>query len=184
MPNHVENDLYVRGDKATLEAFIAFAKEPAGCSEDREDGDEVLLSAEKFVPIPPEFLSTDFICTKCGYNAGKKMLDCPTCKVGCMDGYNRGGYEWCLENWGTKWGLYDVEKVDDGNMEEGPLVYFFLTAWSPPLPVILAMSVKFPTLEFDLDYFEAGMGFMGSCEFKGGVVVKAGDAPYHGPRGG
>ena len=46
------------------------------------------------------------------------------------------------------------------------------------------MSKQFPSLEFALDYFEGGGGFMGSCEYKNGQEVQAGQAPYHGSRGG
>jgi hypothetical protein len=111
--------------------------------------------------------------------------NCPTCGGSAKDGYNRGGYDWCIKNWGTKWGLYAVElDEDDADPEQERLLYHFQSAWSPPIPVIEAMSKRFPSLTFALDYFEGLGGFMGSCEYEHGQEVTAGSAPYHGNRGG
>ena len=109
--------------------------------------------------------------------------NCPNCGGSAKDGYNRGGYDWCIKNWGTKWGLYEVELVEDLS-EHGRLEYTFCTAWAPPILVIQAMSKQFPSLSFAMDYFEGGMGFMGSCEYENGQEVEAASAPYHGNRGG
>ena len=92
-------------------------------------------------------------------------------------------YEWAVAKWGTKWGLYDIEATDAG-FEYGRISYTFQTAWSPPIPVIEAMSKQYPSLHFALDYFEGGGGFMGSCVYENGQEVEAGQAPYHGNRGG
>lgn len=82
---------------------------------------------------------------------------------------------------GTKWGTYDTELVEESKERR---TYFFLTAWSPPEPLVEAMSERFPSLTFALDYFEGGAGFMGSCEYGNGQEVEAASAPYHGDRGG
>jgi len=44
----------------------------------------------------------------------------------------------------------------------------FLTAWGPPEPVIKAMSAQYPSLIFDLTYFEGGMCFAGETRFVAG----------------
>ena len=182
MPNHVENDLVIRGDPETLRAFVAYAEGPKGTAV--ESTETELLSAHRFIPYPEEYQGGPK-CEKCGYEAPTTELfaTCPTCNTGCKDGYNRGGYDWCIEHWGTKWGLYDVEATDAG-FEDGHIGYTFLTAWSPPVPVIQAMSERFPSLRFSLDYFEGGAGFMGSQEYDGGELVEEGSSPYHGDRGG
>jgi len=94
--------------------------------------------------------------------------------------YSKVGYEWCNENWGTKWGAYDIE-VQENKKE---LIYNFLSAWSPPEPVVKAMGEKFPMLTFKLKYYEGGMQFKGVLVVKNGKVVKTVNEDYHGHRGG
>jgi hypothetical protein len=60
----------------------------------------------------------------------------------------------------------------------------FETAWTPPCPVVLAMSQRFPTLKFELRYFEGGQCFNGIYRCQGGEVTCAEDGPYFGDRGG
>jgi hypothetical protein len=164
-----------------------FAQGPAGTG--GPGTETVLLSAHRFIPYPDQYAVDLMECTKCAHQftrdqGGESMFpNCPNCDGSAKDGYNRGGYEWCIENWGTKWGLYDIELVEDDS-DNGRLEYTFQSAWSPPAPVIQAMSKRFPSLNFALEYFECGGGFMGSCEYEDGQEVSAGEAPYHGPRGG
>ena len=87
MPNHVDQDLYVTGDVESLKSFLEFAKE-----------DDKILSANKFIPYPDEYLIMDKIA------AEKRVKGDYMAK----DGFNSGGYQWCLQNWGTKWGIYDA----------------------------------------------------------------------------
>lgn len=72
-------------------------------------------------------------------------------------------YNWCIENWGTKW---DVEAmlVDEGSTY---LSYTFSSAWSPPISFVEKASKLFPLLDFMLEFKEPGMGFAG--EFEGNV---------------
>ena len=51
-------------------------------------------------------------------------------------------YEWCVENWGTKWNSCDTYISGDS--------LCFWTAWSPCLPVIEAMSKMFPGLSLHI----------------------------------
>ena len=182
MPNHVENDLVITGDPETLRAFVAYAEGPVGSAVGSKE--TALLSAHRFIPYPEEYQRGHY-CDKCGDppKAEEHQGMCPTCGEPMKDGYNRGGYEWCIEHWGTKWGLYEVE-LTEGDFDNDRLEYTFQSAWSPPILVIQAMSKQFPSLSFAMDYFEGGMGFMGSCEYENGQEVEAASAPYHGNRGG
>lgn len=45
-------------------------------------------------------------------------------------------YDWSINNWDTKWNAYNTDEVDEG--------ITFLTAWSPPTKVLIALSKKFP----------------------------------------
>ena len=76
--------------------------------------------------------------------------------------------KWALDNWGTKWGAYECEDVD---ATDSILEYFFLTAWSPfNHNVITAMSARFPSLNFLLEYQEPGMAFRGQTEAEAGQI--------------
>lgn len=75
------------------------------------------------------------------------------------DGYNNGGYEWCLENWGSKWNAKDVIWVPQQN------TMYFDTAWAPIFPILSAIHKRFPTATITYEYYERGMGFIGGCEY-------------------
>ncbi len=51
-------------------------------------------------------------------------------------------YKWCTQNWGTKWG------APAGNLLDGENTFRFDTAWSASLPITIALSEKFPDVEF------------------------------------
>jgi len=42
-------------------------------------------------------------------------------------------YDWCVENWGTKWNASDTYYIDENNIE-------FETAWSMPYEILKAIS--------------------------------------------
>jgi hypothetical protein len=64
------------------------------------------------------------------------------------------------------------------------VLYAFLSAWSPPEPVILAMAKQFPNLHFQLNYWEGGMQFQGVLEVQGENVLQQHQQKYTGHRGG
>jgi len=104
------------------------------------------------------------------------------------DGFNSGGYEWCIKNWGTKWGICNAElgnadyiSADSISYE---LEYTFDTAWSPPTPIVKKMSEMFPSLTFTLKYFEGGGGFNGLYVCEKGEVIRDLTGDYFGNRGG
>ena len=77
------------------------------------------------------------------------------------------GYDWRVDNWGTKWEVQDVE-IDDGGLEHSdeeypiPVSWFSFkcwTAWAPPIPVwdkLHAMGI-----EVQADYTDEGGMFEG-----------------------
>lgn len=172
MPNHVDQDLIVTGDVATLKEFLAFAQE-----------EDILLSADKFIPYPQNFKDLD--------EKGKLLREeCERTKdwskyMGFKDGFNSGGYQWCRENWGTKWGIYDtVIKSQKLTGKKGRVKFNCNSAWSPATKIVLAMGQKFPTLDFDMKYYECGAQYKGHFIVQNGVVVKDSDEHYTGRRGG
>lgn len=102
------------------------------------------------------------------------------------DGFNHGGYEWALHNWGTKWGICHPEIIKKPfiNLINTRVTYRFDTAWSPPNLIIIKMSKMFKKLRFELRYWEGGSGFQGKTVCTGGDVVEATSQDYIGHRGG
>ena len=68
-----------------------------------------------------------------------------------------GWYDWCVENWGTKWDIkYEYLEVED----DDTLIVKFDTAWSPPDKVFDAMHKQ--GYDFEAYYVEYGMEYYGS----------------------
>lgn len=171
MPNWCENTLIVSGEPADLARFKEFAK-----------GNDELLDANCFIPYPKEYALLDKISPlrilddlpeaqrKTEELAETEIPDAVMLTLKgydlTRDGYNQGGYDWCIQNWGTKGNLYRVELEEELRL----LTYQFQTAWSPPSPVICKMGEMFPELLFELEYKDESMGFQGQLEIRNGEV--------------
>ena len=57
-------------------------------------------------------------------------------------------YEWCVNNWGTKWNACDTEVADTGNS----LQFEFTTAWAAPIPIFKELSKQFPDEDIDVEF--------------------------------
>ena len=66
-------------------------------------------------------------------------------------------YHWCIENWGTKWELSEL----DIEYDEEVLELTFSTAWSPPEGIMQELRDKYPDLGFTCFYDEPGMEVAG-----------------------
>jgi hypothetical protein len=77
-------------------------------------------------------------------------------------------YEKNCENWGTKWNTRDCDIMSD----DGSVSVWFETAWSPPVPIMVALTKKYDGLSFKLEYNEGGVGFRGIFEGRQGEVVR------------
>ena len=96
------------------------------------------------------------------------------------NGYNSGGYEWCVANWGTKWPPCETQI----NMQTKNAFISFQTAWSAPGPIVYKLAEKFPDLTFDLKFWECGAGFKGQLKLRGQEVLENWESKYSGDRGG
>lgn len=112
----------------------------------KRDENYATLSREEFEAIYPTNSDDGF--------AGKLKKDSPS-----LDGFNNGGYHWCVQNWGTKWPASKPVWVKEHS------TLYFATAWGPAFPIISALHKRFPKLTFNYEYYERGMGFMGGCEY-------------------
>jgi len=168
LPNWCDNKLHIFGaNSKELKRFEKFAKRPDSvvCQLSIE-GDEVdILDFNNFISYPEKFAKAD---------------EARRLGLSEEDGYNHGGYGWCVSHWGTKWGACHVSS----SMTKRSLFYAFDTAWAPPVPVIYKMAELFPKLEFHLNYAEAGCAFAGKLWVKGRRVLKDESGKYCGHRGG
>lgn len=90
--------------------------------------------------------------------AGKQYLR-NTAEYGC-----KTWYEWCRNNWGTKWNAYNIQMV-------APNVIEFQTAWNGVPDLMAKLSDKFPEVEFDYIYADENCGFnTGRFHFFGDVI--------------
>ncbi|MGP4995485.1 DUF1281 family ferredoxin-like fold protein [Glutamicibacter ardleyensis] len=98
---------------------------------------------------------------------------------GCSRQHDEGvtcWYEWNPRNWGTKWNGYDteIEYNEDGNAK-----LRFQTAWSHPMPVIEALSAKFPEAEIQVSYADEDLGYnLGKYEVLNGARTDLEDLDF------
>lgn len=72
-------------------------------------------------------------------------------------------YEWRLDNWGTKWDIYETHCT---RIDANTLSMTFYTAWSPPIPVY----DKLTDMGFDVHarYLDEGWMYVGEYTDEGG----------------
>lgn len=82
-------------------------------------------------------------------------------------------FTWAREKWGTKWNAYDADRRSES-------VVRFDTAWSTPLPVIVALSQKFPADEIRIRWADEDFGNnVGDYTLKNGEPVAGGRIGDH-----
>lgn len=83
-----------------------------------------------------------------------------------------GWYDWCISNWGSKWGDCDLDiDITHRHDDTSEIVLRYETAWCPILEGLTYLSEKFPRLIFSTFYVEEGMGFQGYHKVAGGDVM-------------
>ena len=118
--------------------------------ENKNNEEDQELDFLKSVPQPEHISSTN------GDLSSNELLTIPN------------WYNWNLSNLGTKWNVRDAEYINNNEN----IIYNFETAWSPPIPWVFKVSIKYSEITFELDYSEEAMGFAGLIEIKNGNVIK------------
>jgi hypothetical protein len=77
-------------------------------------------------------------------------------------------YTWRVNNWGTKWDITDVGIDDDS--EEDSIAFSFSTAWAPPVEAFYTWAAGDGRVQFTLEYWEPGCGFLGTTRYDGDYV--------------
>ena len=107
-----------------------------------------------------------------------------------LDGYNSGGYDWCVDNWGTKWPPSDVRVGEAVERKPGMFLRSLTmdTAWTPLGDKLLSMwSAEFPDVSILHRYYERGVGYAGRDTYRKGerlLQLSRYDGSYVGSRGG
>ena len=74
-------------------------------------------------------------------------------------------YTWNVENWGTKWPISEVCINDDDELDS--IEFGFSSAWAPPVTAFETWARGQDGVTFQLDYFEPGIGFVGTATYDG-----------------
>lgn len=75
-------------------------------------------------------------------------------------------YDWCRDNWGTKWNAYENKQPDTDTI-------IFETAWAPPEPVIARLANMYPEAEIEHWWADEDTGSNdGYAKYSGGEVVE------------
>jgi hypothetical protein len=148
----------------------------AVCKKENADGEKIIsLDFDKVIPYPKKFKMKDDRRREYLREHPEGWVHAP------KDGFNHGGHAWCIDNWGTKWNS-SAEKSN--RISAIDLILYFDTPWSPPTPVIEKIIVMFPSLVFDFQYWEGGMGFQGRMSGSSGKLFEEWSGEYNGNKGG
>jgi hypothetical protein len=169
MPNWITNNVELRGNKRQVEAILEFVK-----SDERE------FDFNKIAPIPKELENTQAptkIISQKEYDEQEERLARGELTESEKSwGISRGltlelsmeykkrfgddnWYDWQCSNWGTKWNISDN-------------VISFNTAWSAPEPIFVALSEKFPEVEFFIQFADEDFGHnVGEVSLIGGDEI-------------
>lgn len=77
-------------------------------------------------------------------------------------------YNWNIQNWGTKWDICDV--YFENQAEEDSIEFSFCSAWGPPDQAFETWALADGRVQFSLEYWEPGCGFVGSVSYDGNDV--------------
>ena len=139
MPNHCYNRVTIYGEDLVQIKEI----------KEKLEREETCFDFNCHIPIPNELGGT---------TAPPRDPDSSEAKRLRKQHGHDNWYDWCVENWGTKWNSYDSEFIDE---DEDRLEYSFNTAWAPPEPIIHKLRELYPDVGITAFYDEPGMEFAG-----------------------
>tara|TARA_B100000497_G_scaffold113843_1_gene135974 strand:+ start:252 stop:794 length:543 start_codon:yes stop_codon:yes gene_type:complete len=76
-------------------------------------------------------------------------------------------YDWCNENWGTKWDPEVHLEFQDNGDGTAEITGWFDTAWAPPIDAISTLADDWDSCYIELVYHESGMCFIGCWDSEG-----------------
>ena len=160
MPNWCHSVLTVEGQSEDISLFMSGLQKV-------EDGDTYKI-LESYYPCPEDLTNT-----LAGHipESDERHSEWMEKKASNREKYGyEDWYEWCWDKWGTKWGdcnTYLLSQIDN------QLVFQLESAWSPIEVGLTEVSIKFPTLTFELEMLEE------SGEYAGLHVMKEGNTLFY-----
>jgi hypothetical protein len=155
MPNHVTNIIDLQcDDQKEIDAVIQYVA--------AKEGDR-LFDFDNILPMPEAIRENLKLCRE----ASERFLN----------GDTSGGsppslwYDWCWDNWETKWNSYAQETRKNG--------FEFQTAWSSIPELIKLLSKKFPNVRFNYKYADEDIGHN-----VGELIILNGNSTEFIPKGG
>lgn len=160
MPKSLDIECSTRTKKA-IRLYQDFFKESAAISllflhapdstEKQRQVDELLQKYDNLTKDDPELMEIGERCCRNIADYG-----CPT------------WYEWCNQNWGTKWNAYDCAPYSPGSSEIS-----FNTAWSGIPKLLTLLSQRFPMIEFEYAWADENVGYnVGIQTYLAGEVIE------------
>lgn len=157
MTNWCRCEVRISGRAERVREFLAFAKGVDG-------GEETLFDFNRFVPYPRGWRDLDAAFWVWWNSRPDLSGEFP------VHPYDKWGYTWCCNNWGTNTNARDARYGDYAERgEELSAAVEFETAWAEPWPIVLRASELFPDLTFVLHYFEPLGDFAGCYRCTAGV---------------
>ena len=158
MPNHVTNHLSFYGKESKIKELLEGVK---GAKYDFEiDAYYPMPSALRNTSSPPNIVSNEELKEWNKKKRENKLTDWELMRKPMTERKSKelikkygadNWYDWCNNNWGTKWGAYDVYKIDDYS-------FSFLSAWSTPISAMIVLSKCYPEVEIMVRYFDEDFG--------------------------
>jgi len=147
MPNWCDNTVMIKGDAGTVLTVKQMLQESGN-----------VFSFSKLLPCPPALMNTT------APNRNEQSVAFNKSKFGASD-----WYDWCIENWGTKWNSSEAAITMDHTDQ---IAYSFQTAWAPPIPVYQKLAEMFPNINIFINYDECGGDFSGWRYYQNGELSK------------
>jgi len=168
MPNHCDNTLWVVGRPAEVKKFLETSKNPDHGRGAKSDDHRAWRIFERNYPCPQELRDTK----AAHYADVAEQAEQERAEQANLEKHgSRHWYDWCCDNWGTKWGDYDTHLVHQGR---NGATFSFTTAWSPGSAGLRKISALYPELAFVNSYEESGCDFIGCDAFYRGETVYSG----------
>ena len=172
MPNWCYNRMSVTGDRESLvkltEAITR--KHDPSLAETTMGVEQVDYDLSVLFPVPEELrISAMFFNTETDdpeYQELLKKYEANKAKYG-----HTTWYDWCLENWSTKWSPRIEEWTINDYPNGSEISAYYETAWSPADGLIREVSRQFPTLLFTVSSDEEGRSFSCVSAFSNGEMV-------------
>lgn len=176
MPNWCDCDLRITGPKKDQVSFLEFMN-----SIEDEDEYEKYFDLAEIIPYPAELTKAynEFLALHTWlWTLSKDQREAWLTGHGPLKFDDN---DWPNKNWGTsRKFMFKLEVTE----KKTSTVFHVLTAWSPPSPVIKLLSERYPSLRFNLRFYECGAGYKGHKVYKKGECLDSMEGDYRGNRGG